>query len=731
MSGPNFFVGNNWLTFWDSEVENFPNVRIDGTPLRQYDTMIDVRTGSVRQYGSYNPPGFTGWQPAGVLGVSNGDPINYGSEVEFTIIDQEGTATAYPTLSLGCLDGTLTTPVKKFTIVMNNDVLYFKQGDVTGSNIMTFDASGNVKIWNNLEVVGDIVLDDITTDVITLKDRIQHDGNITNFIAFETDKMTLDSSGTSIVLDDAAMADKITITGATKFINEINAVPDINLANHIIHLADTNTKIGFPANDQIALATGGTNRVLVTDSRTTIGPQLAIADGAPRILGNMSGSPSSTRLAIQNSTINGNSRFYVIPNGTGSISAINFRNDSAFDDTLPFQAVDFGIVGGESRLTASGSNGSAAPDITFRNNAVEIYRQSATQTTHKATSTNTTTETLFRIIDQNDVPLFYVDGRGGVTSSTTGTAGGSFTSIRCDSGSSDAYFRLARAGTDKWLLRNVSATDNFMLSPDNTDSKGLHMNQTGNVGIGTSTPARKLTVYNSAGDSRILLQNNISGQAINNGFDLTTDGLNASIWNYGNGYMRFAVNNLQWAAYNAGVWSVVGSNGAGNAGRYDVNPNLTNTCYNLRIQSAPKALVTDSALISFFSVSKAAASGGSAFSEFAGTMRVNGSISAAGNCVAYSYQAHVRIGCAQSNNIAFVQTANTLLSDPTDPAVINIGSIGVYVASSTNTSATIQIAIDVTGTSAAGPWDSDVHIIELDGLCHATTSGQLLTFTRL
>lgn len=137
--------------------------------------------------------------------------------------------------------------------------------------------TGNVKMMNDLEVVGDIILDDISTDVITVKDRIQHDGNTSNFIAFETDKMTLDASGTSIVLDDAAMTDKVTVTGQTKFLNDIGAVPNVYLANDIIHLADTNTKIGFPANDQISCQTNGNSRLDINSNNVAIGGDTATA----------------------------------------------------------------------------------------------------------------------------------------------------------------------------------------------------------------------------------------------------------------------------------------------------------------------------------------------------------------------------------------------------------------------------------------------------------------------
>ena len=130
------------------------------------------------------------------------------------------------------------------------------------------DEFGNARFFNNVTVDGDLFADDVAYDetlvnILRVEDRIEHNGNATNKITFETDKMTIDASGTSIVLDDAAMADKIVITGQTKFINNINDVPDIYLQNHIHHSGDTNTRIGFPNNDEIALRTNGVDRVFV------------------------------------------------------------------------------------------------------------------------------------------------------------------------------------------------------------------------------------------------------------------------------------------------------------------------------------------------------------------------------------------------------------------------------------------------------------------------------------
>jgi hypothetical protein len=64
---------------------------------------------------------------------------------------------------------------------------------------------------------------------------------------------------------------------------------------------------------------------------------------------------------------------------------------------------------------------------------------------------------------------------------------------------------------------------------------------TGNVGIGTTSPAVKLAVYDSS-TPKIHLQNTSSGTLISDGFQLALSGTNGYLWNYENGSMLFATN---------------------------------------------------------------------------------------------------------------------------------------------------------------------------------------------
>lgn len=74
-------------------------------------------------------------------------------------------------------------------------------------------------------------------------------------------------------------------------------------------------------------------------------------------------------------------------------------------------------------------------------------------------------------------------------------------------------------------------------------SRRVRFNQTG-VGVGTTTPARLMHLH--ASDARLHITNPVTGDAGTNGLMLGLDSANtnASLWNYSNGYLRFATNNI-------------------------------------------------------------------------------------------------------------------------------------------------------------------------------------------
>mgnify|MGYP003639944604 CR=1 FL=1 len=64
----------------------------------------------------------------------------------------------------------------------------------------------------------------------------------------------------------------------------------------------------------------------------------------------------------------------------------------------------------------------------------------------------------------------------------------------------------------------------------------------GNVGIGTVSPQRNLTIYESSGNAVLQLANNTSGVGASDGFLAYTDGVNVGLENKENGYLSLATN---------------------------------------------------------------------------------------------------------------------------------------------------------------------------------------------
>jgi hypothetical protein len=135
-------------------------------------------------------------------------------------------------------------------------------------------------------------------------------------------------------------------------------------------------------------------------------------------------------------------------------------------------------------------------------------------------------------------------------------------------GGDNGWIGVAK-GTGNGLELSVENRDIIFNTKSTTPFGGcerMRITCGGNVGIGTSTPARIFTIFNGASTSRIILQNTATGQAINNGLDITMDGTDAQFWNYQNGSIQLATNNTERIRItNTGVLGFNGSSGPANA----------------------------------------------------------------------------------------------------------------------------------------------------------------------
>jgi len=148
-----------------------------------------------------------------------------------------------------------------------------------------------------------------------------------------------------------------------------------------------------------------------------------------------------------------------------------------------------------------------------------------------------------------------IDSAGNATFAGTITSGPTFINGNTDNsvefltiddadptaGSQRPHIKFTGAGSQ---LGKIRVLDNGvgMQFLNSSDDEKLVIRDTGNVGIGTTSPQRNLTVYESSGNAVLQLANSTSGVGASDGFLAYTDGVNVGLENKENGYLSLATN---------------------------------------------------------------------------------------------------------------------------------------------------------------------------------------------
>jgi hypothetical protein len=263
--------------------------------------------------------------------VGYGNP-NYASDANLTLTYTDtNAAQAARALVLNVTSGVSLTGTREL-VVPTIQKQYIVQNNTTGSQSITVKTSAGTGITvpngrkAHLYVNG--------TDVIYMDDYVDINGG-----AIDGTPIGANSASTG-AFSTLSASGNVTLSGGT--------------ANGVLYL------------NASKVATSGS-------ALTFDGDALTLGGTAPRLRANMSGT-QSTRFAIQNSTTDGNTRFFFYPNGTGSVSAIQGWNTSNLSAT-DYQLFDFGIISTiDIRLTSGVAGSASYLPITFYNGGGEKMR---------------------------------------------------------------------------------------------------------------------------------------------------------------------------------------------------------------------------------------------------------------------------------------------------------------------------------------------------------------------
>jgi hypothetical protein len=139
-----------------------------------------------------------------------------------------------------------------------------------------------------------------------------------------------------------------------------------------------------------------------------------------------------------------------------------------------------------------------------------------------------------------------------------------------------AFFDLTATGGENWIIdstNTVSSTD--VLGIYANGATGLYIQDTGNVGIGTTSPADNLAVYDSGTDSRIYIQSSSTGTANTDGFMLGSLAGEGYVYNYENQPLVFGTNATARARIDANGNFLVGKTAANSAAGFKADVNNT------------------------------------------------------------------------------------------------------------------------------------------------------------
>jgi hypothetical protein len=350
--------------------------------------------------------------------------------------------------NLKAKDGTASATIANSTGVMTVVSLVATTADINGGTIDGAIIGGSTPAagtftttaatTGNITTVNATTVDTTNLEVTSLKAK---DGTAAGSIADSTGVVTLASSVLTTTDINGGTIDGVTIGGAVA--GAITGTTgtfsgDLSLADKIVHTGDTNTAIRFPADDTVTVETAGSERMRVTSTGN-----VGIGTSSP-----------SDRLSV-NSKIG-------FPNQGG----LNFRNG----DSLTLGDIEF-------------------PELTTGAANIRFFR---------ATNTTGVKRVIFHRGDLSatiDVQIgvdgtntYFNSGNVGIGTTTPGS--------KLDvAGDITIADKIIHSGDTDTAIRFPA---NDTVTVETANSERMRITSTGDVGIGTSNPQRKLHIADTA-----------------------------------------------------------------------------------------------------------------------------------------------------------------------------------------------------------------------------------------
>lgn len=313
------------------------------------------------------------------------------------------------------------------------------------------------------------------------------------------------------------------------------------------------------------------------------GTAITLGGSAPRLLSNMSGT-QSTRFAIQNSTANGNTRVFLYPNGTGTISAVNGTNNSD-PSAVNFQAFDLAVIGTTDVRLSSNATGSATPlPLTFYTNGFEQMRLT---NTGLGIGTNSPAVRL-HVASSTGNGVVRIDSAGGTSQADLTFGAFGFAAV--------AGVRFEDSNT---LLRMYADAARSIAFNTNGFERA-RIDSSGRLGVGTNSPAHRIHVVGSGEDQAEVQSQNTStagnsrgsmrvrsatstfggGLMMTNGTDSAYPISSLCLYNYDNQALVFGTNNTERARIDSSGRLMVGRTTSPRGERLVVDSNGGDVAYN-------------------------------------------------------------------------------------------------------------------------------------------------------